>query len=1102
MLNSSNKLNRLLPAAIVLLAVGLASPATAFAESSPLPTAQAKSKATIVVKGTVTDATNEPLVGATVRVKDGSASVITNIDGQYTISAPADATLTFSYIGMSTQEIAVGGRQKLDVKMEDSSVALDDVVVIGYGTQSRATVTSAITKVKAEDMAIAPSHNAMAMLQGKVPGMQVNFSSGRPGIDPAVTIRGGTTTDPGGDAPLYIIDGVIRTIKDLNYADIESVEVLKDAASTAIYGAKAANGIIIVTTKSGKKGKGKISFSYGLSVDHQPKRMPICNAREYLSLTREAAVRAYNPEKYLNGTFGMSTNNVIDSYVNLAFLDDWITKYGQSYVEDLLTNKGWETMDDPATPGKKLLFKDTDYQDNLMRTPINHDFNINFSGGNDRGTYYLSLGYLKQDGIVVGNDYNRWSFTANGSYKIMDNVTVRSSANYIFRKFIGLNENNVMARASLMPPTSRQYYEDGTPAPGEETASFRTRLHENYYQSKYNSTNRTNILAELDWEIIPNLHLRPMFSFRLDDTKNHQFERENEVQKSRISQVERDQNKQYQYDIVANYKTTLWDKHNFDFMLGYNHIYRNDFDLTLNGYGGSSDKIETINGVSTIDQSKTTTSESFKKMSSYFGRVNYNYDMKYLLSFSLRYDGSSHFAANHKYATFPGVSAGWNVHLENFFEPIRPIVNNFKIRASWGKAGNDNLSLANTEGQYSAGYNYAGEAGLQNTTLANRDLLWEETTSADLGFDAGLFNNRLRVLFDVYRKETSNRLIDEKLWSETGFSSIKSNYGSLITKGIEISVDADAISTKDFTWNIGASFAFHRTTVGKLPNNGAARNRINGGIIFDEKLGRYVEVGGLAEGERFGAQFAFQMDGVYATDEDAAAAPYDKIVHATRLGQGKTGGDAIWHDFDKNGVIDRYDMKLVGYLNPDKMGSFNNTFRYKNFTLRFMTDFSAGNVIDNRFRASANGNLRHNYNAFQEMTTSAAWHKQGDIATIPRYDCNADLGDGKRNHVRGANGAACPLGFTSTYGSNEGTSNTLYISKGDYWAFRELSLSYLLRAKWLEAAHIDNLSLTAAVYNLGYLTEYEGLTPEIIGVDTGQYPRPRSFLFTINVTLK
>ena len=268
MLNQFCNFRKVCRYATVLLALGMAvQPAEVYA--SPDKTA---TQATITVKGNVSDSSNEPLVGATVRVKGQSNGVMTDIDGNFSISAPANGTIVVTYVGMTTKEIAVKGQRKIDVVLTESAVNLDDVVVIGYGTQSRATVTSAITKVKAEDMAVAPNTNVMAMLQGKVPGMQVNFSSGRPGIAPAVTIRGGTTTTPGNDAPLYIIDGVIRTITDLNYADIESVEVLKDAASTAIYGARAANGIVMITTKQGKKGKGQISFSYGLSIDHQAKK--------------------------------------------------------------------------------------------------------------------------------------------------------------------------------------------------------------------------------------------------------------------------------------------------------------------------------------------------------------------------------------------------------------------------------------------------------------------------------------------------------------------------------------------------------------------------------------------------------------------------------------------------------------------------------------------------------------------------------------------------------------------------------------------------------------------------------------------------------------
>lgn len=432
------------------------------------------------------------------------------------------------------------------------------------------------------------------------------------------------------------------------------------------------------------------------------------------------------------------------------------------------------------------------------------------------------------------------------------------------------------------------------------------------------------------------------------------------------------------------------------------------------------------------------------------------------------------------------------MHREAFFEPLSKVVSNLKLRASWGKTGYDNLALENTEGSYEAGKNYAGEAGILNTVLMNRNLLWEETTSTDLGLEAGFLNNRINLSFDAYYKKTTNRLLNENLWSETGFASIKSNFGSLNTKGVEIAINAIPIQTHDFRWNIDANFSIWRTTIGKLPNNGADKNRTGGGIIFDPKLGKYVEVGGFAEGERFGSRFAYQLDGVYVTDEDAANAPYDEGVSSGWLGKGKCAGDAIWRDVDGNGIINSKDMVFVGYIHPDKMGSFNNTFTYKNFTLRIATDFSLGNVIDNHFRAQANANSRNNFATIHDVASSKMWHKPGDIASIPRYDVESDWDNGKRNHGRPS---------SSTIGFSGGSANTLYIKKGDYLAFREVSLSYPLRTKWLRAAKIETLDLTAAVYNLGYWTAYDGLTPEVIGADAGKYSRPRQFIFSVKFTM-
>ena len=485
-----------------------------------------------------------------------------------------------------------------------------------------------------------------------------------------------------------------------------------------------------------------------------------------------------------------------------------------------------------------------------------------------------------------------------------------------------------------------------------------------------------------------------------------------------------------------------------------------------------------------------------KKTNSYFGRLTYDFDRKYLLSASVRYDGSSHFAENNKFGTFPGVSAGWNMHRESFWEPMKDIVNNLKLRLSWGKTGLDNLSLSHTQGAYTAGKSYMGESGILNTTLANKSLLWETTTSTDGGLDIGLFNSRVNLMVDVYHKKTTNRLLDEKLWAESGFSSIRTNFGSIVTNGIEIQVDAIPVKTRDFSWDISANFSYHKTFVDKLPDNGAKRNRTSGGIIFDERLGKYIETGGFAEGERFGARYAYVMDGVYATDEEAANAPYDDMVSANWKAAGTTqqkyGGDAIWRDLDKNDTIDTRDMKLVGYIHPDKIGGITNTFKYKKFSLRVAMDFELGHVIDNQFRAQANANSRNNFATVHDVASSAMWRNQGDQASIPRYDVYSDWDYGVRNHGR-------PSG---TYiGFSGGSLNTLYIKKGDYLAFREVSLTYLLENKWLKTLGVPSVELMGAIYNLGYWTAYDGLTPEVYGADAGKYPRPRQFMFSLKFTL-
>ncbi len=1042
------------------------------------------------VSGIVLDEKGEPVPGASVTVFNSSIGTITDLDGKFKLNVPDKSTVTVSFVGYENQQFTISKNAELRITLKENTISLNEVVAIGYGKQSRATITSAISKVQAKDLPIASAGNPLSLLKGKVAGLEVRVNSGQPGSDPQLILRGGTSTSPETDNPLVIIDGIIRSMKDVNMQDIESIEVLKDAASTAIYGARANNGIVNITTKKGKAGKGKINLRYGLNVDNQPQRYSLASGRDYLYVSRLSALHALNPQNYLTGSFAMSTSNPRNSLNTTAFLDDYITNYGQGYVDDLLFNQGWETMEDPVT-GKTLIFKDTDFQDRLFQTATGHDINVDFSGGTDKNTYFASIGYLDQPGIVKGTSYSRMSLLYNNSYKIKDKLKVNSSLNYTFREYIDLgnSENSVMSRAARMPRTVRDFFEDGRPAPGEIRNDFRTRDHELYYRTNNNYVSRTNISLGLEWEILPGLKFEPIFSFYNNEGLSNSFEKANEIFADRRASASHNMDLHFQYDAILSYIKSI-KKHNFTAMAGINQTNDHSFAMSGSGNGAPTDYIPTLNAT-TQESQKVSTTYYEDKMTSIFGRITYDYDKKYLFSASIRRDGSSRFAANNRFGIFPGVSAGWNMHNEDFFKPASRIINILKLRSSWGQTGNNTLALADTEGKYNPGYLYNGQTGLLNTVLANNNLLWEKTSSVDLGFDLGMFNNRLNILFDVYSKITKDRLMSQRMWAESGFSSIKSNYGEMISKGFELEISGTPIKTRNFSWNASFNFALNNLVCGKLPDNGTEKNRTGGGIIYDTKLEKYVYAGGFAEGERPGARFAFESLGVYATDEEAADAPYDELVAASSVGLPKVGGDTKWRDVDGNDTINYKDLVFVGYLHPDKMGGFTNTFTYKKFTLRVVTDFSMGNVIDNMFRAGANSSGRNNIAPTTDIIGPDIWKKQGDIATIPRYDVESDWDFGKRNHARPN---------SPTIGFNGGSVNTLYIKKGDYLAFREVSLSYSLRGSWLDDFKMSGIDLSLSVFNLGYLTGYDGLTPEVIGADAGKFPRPRSVIFTANLS--
>ncbi|HEX5553835.1 MAG TPA: SusC/RagA family TonB-linked outer membrane protein [Chitinophagaceae bacterium] len=1052
--------------------------------------------AMIKVQGVVTDQSGNPLPGVTIMEKGTQNGTISTEDGSYAITVHDGATLVFKTLGMAPTTVKVDGRHQIDVTLKGNTVKLNEVVAIGYGKQSRVDVTNAISKVGEQEFEHTSGGNALKQLQGKVPGLTLQISNGQPGADPQIFLRGGTSTSPEGDAPLLIVDGVVsqgmRSITDLDPGNIESIQVLKDAASTAIYGARAANGIIIVTTKSGKSGKTKVNFKFTYGIDQQPKRYSFTSAEQYVYVARLNTMEfnKTNPDLYLTGgTFGMSTGNPRNTAGTLEFLDTYIKDYGPGYVNDLLKNQGWQTMKDPAT-GKQLIFKGTDYQDVTFQTAPRKDYNVNVSGGNDKGTYYMGLGYTDQDGIVLGSYYKDYSILLNTTYKLSNRFKLNAHVNYSLRNANSPNSyQNVLSRSVKMPPTYRLRFEDGLPAPGEGVSSFVSRLYEVYYREKYTDINvyRTTLHLGADWDIAKGLKFTPSVSWFTAEGKENYFQAYNTTNKKRNASAAHNLDTHLQTDGLLNYQKTLAGKHHFNLMLGTSFIKDYAFNMSGSGYDAPTDYITTLNATSATTQRASTT-ESTNVLMSYFGRLNYDYNKKYLFSASLRRDGSSLFAKNHKWGLFPGVSAGWNIYMENFWDAIRPIVSQFKLRASWGQAGNNVLSIYDSQGQYSTGYNYLGEVGILNTTLANNDLIWETTTSFDIGADIGLFNNKITLLLDYYNKLTSDRLFDKPLAAQTGFSSIKSNYGSIRNTGFEVELGATPVKSKDFSWNLDFTFSYNKGVVNKLPPNGEAKNRVGGNYVYDPHQKKYVKVGGFAEGEQFGQRWAYDMIGVYSTDQAAANAPYDVAA----AGRKKIGGDAIWKDLDHNDTIDNRDMVFMGYIRPDIQGGMVNTFHYKNLSLRIVMDYATGFVIDNGFRARTDGSARNNMQTLTDVIGDQIWKKQGDVnKKYPRYTVQSDVDYNWHNYLRPSNGIG-----NGGYASN----SSLFYSKGDFIAFREVSLGYHIQTKVLQKAYIQSIDLFAGVFNLGYLTKYDGLMPEVYtGRDPGLYPRPREYNFSINV---
>ena len=1027
------------------------------------------------ITGTVTDSNGDPLEGATIGLKGTSNLTSTNSKGAYSLTLPKQGgTLVVTFIGFEKKETAISGRSTINVVLSPDMSSLGGVVVVGYGKQSRELVTTSISKMDSTVLKNIPFTNPAYALQGTMPGVRVTSVSGQPGAAPLIVLRGGTALDPNTSYPLYVVDGVITPdLTGINSADIESMQVLKDAASTAIYGARGSNGVIIVTTKSGKEGRSQITYNYNLGVSNYTSKLKMLNARDFIYYNRlgiqTAAIKWPFFEAILSSPLSSGTGNDLTN--NTFYTPQFLSPANQHKL-----NEGWESMPDPIDPSKTIIFQNTDWRDIMFRTGLTNNHNISASGGTGKGTYSVSVGYMDAKGVAIQTGYKRLSLNTRGELKLRDNLKVFSTIRYSGDQSDEVSsESNIFGRMLQVAPTAKFTFEDGTLSQGQNGGKGNPLYRTNLFVGG-NEMAITSFTVGGRWDILPGLAFTPQVSLLTRNSTDRLFVKSNydglNYDDTRSASESRRGYKQEGADAVFSYIKSFNRKHNIDVTAGYSYLKTEETSFSASGRGAATDIIPTLNA-SAIPVGVSSARTYYTYMG-FVGRVNYNYMQKYLLSVNSRYDAASSLGTQHKWGFFPGLSAGWNIHKEDFWSPLQNAVNQFKVRASYGINGNVNaLGAYQAQGSYSGGAVYGGRAGMLNTGLSNDELKWEQTKTFDLGVDLSFLDNRVGLIADYFHKTTSNLLSSRTLPQSTGFGSILTNLGTLQNKGYEVAINIQPVkSTKDFQWVVSLNGAYVKNKIIKLPENGTAKNRIGGDYVWDPNSSSYQWLGGLQEGGTMGDMYAFQQTGIYQTDAEAANAPYDILPEGTD--KSKYPGDAIFRDFDRNDTIDYRDRGYMGNIYPKWTGGISSTVSYKGISFYVRLDYMTGHSIYNYVRATTTAQLAGDLGLSSYAAES--WSKAGDNTDIPKLY----YGDWQYNIGRGS---------------------SLMHEKGDYLALREVTLSYDLPAALLKRIRVSGVRFNFSGQNLHYFTNYKGINPENGGTDNGSYPISRNFLFGATISL-
>lgn len=1007
------------------------------------------------ISGRVYDENNQPLVGVAVYIEGTQIGDVTDADGKYELVAEPGDILIFSSLGFVTEKITVRNQNVINSIMKSEALGLDEIVVVGYGTQSKRLLTSAITKVDGQIMKNNPVTSVGDALKGRIAGARVYTNNFSPGEDPKIFVRGGSSINKSND-PLILVDGVERSMAGLNPNDIASIEVLKDAASTAIYGSRGSNGIILITTKEGNSNKRpQITFEATWAFQDVTTLYDLMNAEDYINYVRPAMLFSNNSSRLNQDNHSVSSANTPTSVYSTRYLNP-----GEAVPA------GYKSMLDPLDPSKTIIFQDTNWQRELFKPSLWQNYYLSLSGGTEKTKYMASVGYTDDAGVAVGTGYSRFA----GRISLQTNITkkLKFKANIDYSDTENdyfPNQKNVISRGLSLAPTMKVYFDDGTPTYGNNATSM-TPTYYNYITNRHSRYKRLGVVGILTYDIIDDLKVNVQGSYFNQNRRWGAFEKGNYFRENRAASENYSETDRRKLEAYLNYSKTI-NKHSLSLMAGYSYFHVSDNGFGAAAEGASSDKIPTL----TASPIKTdaTSSLSEEVLIGYFGRINYDYAKKYLLTLTFRADGSSKFAKGNQWGYFPGASAGWIMSEENFMKNAKQI-SYWKWRLSYGQTGNNAIGLFDARGRYATN-RYDGNAGMYPSVMPNSNLTWEITNQLDAGLEFGLFNNRILFSGDYFDKVTKNLLFSKDLPNTSGFSDVQTNIGKVRFYGFDIELTTRNIERTDFSWESKFTWSYVRNKVLELPDNGRDKNRIGGTTLADG-----TAFGGIAEGEPLYRYYGYKMSHILQTPEEAANALYDNSskgydpLTGTSVKGRKFAGDYEWcnrpgsETIIINGkeqeMISGQDKFLLGYTVPHSTGGFGNTVTYKNLTFNLYLDWALGHSILNTIEG------RQFINTFTGNTAISSKVK----------DCWSGVGDTDAKYAKFQSGG-------ETQSANFRASS-VFNYKGDYLCIREVSIAYNFPKKWMSKIGVQDASVVLSGNNLYYFTEVKGISPEVGTSDT------------------